>query len=44
MVKKWFGVKNTGTTINTSVSKVAKQIAGAILLLHTIRGGETRFK
>ena len=26
MVKKWFSVKNTVTTINTSVSKVTKQL------------------
>ena len=41
MVRKWFSIKNTVTTINTSVSKVAKQPAGAISLLNTIRGGET---
>ena len=33
--------KNTVTTINTSVSKVTKQLAGAVSLLNTIRGGET---
>ena len=38
MVKKWFSVKNTVTTINTSVSKVTKQLTGAITLLNTIRG------
>ena len=41
MVKKWFSIKNTVTTINTSVSKVTKQLAGAISLLSTIRGAET---
>ena len=41
MVKKWFGVRNTVTTISTSVGKVAKQPAGAIPCLNTIRGGET---
>ena len=30
MVRKWFGVRNNVTTINASVSKVAKQLAGAI--------------
>ena len=43
MVKKWLGVRNTVTTINTSESKVAKQLTGAILLLNTIRGGETTY-
>ena len=41
MVKKWFSVKNTVTTINTSVSKVTKQLTGAITLLNTIRGVES---
>ena len=41
MVKKWFSIKNTVTTINTSVSKVTKQLAGALTLLNTIRGAET---
>ena len=41
MVKKWFSIENTITTINTSVSKVTKQLAGAVSLLNTIRGGET---
>ena len=41
MVTKWFSVKNTVTTIKTSVSKVTKQLAGALSLLNTIRGGET---
>ena len=41
MVKKWFGIKNTVTTINTYVSKVTKQLTGAISLLNTIRGTET---
>ena len=40
MVKKWVSVKNTVTTINTSVSKVTKQLTGAITLLNTIRGAE----
>ena len=40
-VKKWFSVKNTVTTINTSVSEVTKQLTGAISLLNTIRGAET---
>ena len=30
MVKKWFSVKNTVTTINTSVSRVTKQLTGAL--------------
>ena len=41
MAKKWFSVKNTVTTINTSVSKVVKQLAGAISLLSSIRGSDT---
>ena len=41
MVKKWFSIKNTVTTINTSVSKVTKQLTGAISLTNTIRGAET---
>ena len=41
MVKKWFNVRNTVGTIKMSVIKVAKQVAGAISLLKTIRGGET---
>ena len=41
MVKKWFSIKNTVTAINTSVSKVIKQLTGAISLLNTIRGTET---
>ena len=41
MVKKWFSIKNTVTSINTSVSKVTKQLTGAISLLNTIRGAET---
>ena len=41
MVKKWFSIKNTATTINTSVSKVTKQLAGAISLPNTISGAET---
>ena len=41
MVKKWYSVKNTVTTINTSVSKVTKQLTGAITLLNTIRGAES---
>ena len=41
MIKKWFSVKNTVTTINTSVSKVTKQLTGAIILLNTIRGAES---
>ena len=40
MVKKWFSIKNTVTTINTSVSKVTKQLTRAITLLNTIRGAE----
>ena len=36
MVKKWFNIKNTVTTINTVVSKVTKQLARAIS-----SGGET---
>ena len=38
MVMKWFSIKNTVTTINTSVSKVTKQPTGTITLLNTIRG------
>ena len=41
MVKKGFSVKNTVTAINTSVSKVTKQLTGAITLLNTIRGAES---
>ena len=41
MVKKWFSVKNTVATIYTSVSKVTKQLIGAITLLNTIRGAES---
>ena len=41
MIKKWFSITNTVTTISTSVSKVTKQLAGAISLLNTISGGET---
>ena len=42
MVKKWFGIRNAVTTINASVSKVAKLLlAGAIALLSTIKGRET---
>ena len=37
MIKEWFSV----TTINTSVSKVTKQLTGAITLLNTIRGAES---
>ena len=41
MVKKWFSIKNTATTIDTSVNKVTKQLIGAITPLNTIRGAET---
>ena len=41
MVKKWFSIKNTVTTINTYVSKVTKQLTGAISFLNTIRGVES---
>ena len=41
MIKKWFSIKNTVTTINTSASKVTKQLTGAITLLNTIRGAES---
>ena len=41
MIKKLFSITNTVTTISTSVSKVTKQLAGAISLLNTIRGGKT---
>ena len=41
MVRKWYSIKNTVTTINTSVSKVTKQLTGAITLLNTIRGAES---
>ena len=41
MVKKWFSVRNTVTTINTSVSKVTKQLTGAKTLPNTIRGAES---
>ena len=37
MVKKQFSVRNIVTTINTSVSKVEKQLVGAISHLNTIR-------
>ena len=40
-VKKWFSIKNIVITIKTSVSKVTKQLTGAISLLNTIRGAET---
>ena len=40
MVKKWISIKNTVTTINTSASKVTKQLTGAITLLNTIRRAE----
>ena len=41
IIKKWFSIKNTVTTINTSVSKFTKQLTGAIALLNTIRGAES---
>ena len=41
MVMKWFSIKNTVTTINTSVSKVTKQPTGTITLLNTIRGAQS---
>ena len=41
MVKKWFSVKNTVTTINTSVSRVTKQLTGALTLLNSLRGAES---
>ena len=41
MVKKWFSVKNTVTTINTSVSIVTKQLTGAITLVNSLRGAES---
>ena len=41
MVKKWFSVQNTVTTINTSVSRVTKQLTGAITLLNSLRGAES---
>ena len=34
MVKKWFTVRNQVVTINASVSKEAKQLTRAILLLN----------
>ena len=40
MVMKWFSVRNTVTTINTSVSKVTKQLTGAMTLLNSLRGAE----
>ena len=40
MVMKWFSIKNTFTTFNTSVSKFTKQLTGAITLLNTIRGAK----
>ena len=43
MVKKWFSIKNIVTTINTSISKVTKQLTGAISRLSTIRGAETTY-
>ena len=36
MVKKWFSIRNTVTTINTSVSKVTKQLAGALSVPSTV--------
>ena len=39
-ILKWFSIKNNVTTINTLVSKVTKQLTGAISLLSTIRGAE----
>ena len=41
IVKKWFSIKHTVTTINTSVSKVTQQLTGAMTLLNTSRGAET---
>ena len=41
MKMKSFGVRNTVTVISTSVTKVAKQLAGDMSLLNTIRGGQT---
>ena len=41
MVKKWFSVKHTVTTINTSVSKVAKHLTGAMTLFNSLRGAES---
>ena len=41
MDKTLFSINNTVTTINTSVSKVTKQLTRAISLLNTIRGTET---
>ena len=41
MVKKWFSIKNTATTIHTSLNKATKQLTGAISLLNTIRGAHT---
>ena len=40
LVKKWYNVRNTVVAINKSVSKEPKQLAGAISLLNSIRGGE----
>ena len=41
MIKKCFSITNIVTIISTSVSRVTKQLAGAISLLNTIREGET---
>ena len=41
MVKKWFNIRNTVVPINAFLSKVAKQLAGTVSLLNTIRGQET---
>ena len=41
MIKKWFSIKNTVTTDNTSVNRVTKQLTGAISLINTIRRVET---
>ena len=37
MVKKWFSIRNTFNKFNTSVSKIAKQVAGTISLCNTIK-------
>ena len=41
MVRKCFSIRDTVTVNNKPVTKFAKQLAGAISLLNTIRGGET---
>ena len=41
VVKKWFSVRSTVTSMSTAVTKVTTQLGGAISLLNTIRGVES---